>query len=425
MHFAHLLLIYKIIHVIIGVGTLKNNLQIQGGFFMIVKPKTRGFICTTAHPTGCRKIVENQIEYAKKNVSDTGCKKVLIIGASMGYGLSSRVAAAYSCGASTLGVIFDKPGLETKTGTAGWYNTAAFEEIAHADNLYAKTINGDAFSAEIKAKTIEMIKKDLGKVDMVIYSLAAPKRIAADGTIYSSVLKTTDKDYTNKTIDLKDNSIKEVTITPATDDEIMNTVKVMGGEDWKDWISALVQADAIEKNAVTIAFSYLGPELTHPMYYKGTIGKAKEHLFNTSKEITKEYSGIKAYISVNKALVTQSSSAIPIVPLYIAILYKIMKKKGTHEGCIEQMVRLFTDKLKKDSAVTDDQGMIRLDDLEMKPEIQDEVLKIWNTIDNGNVNESADIEGYWDDFFSLFGFGAKEIDYQEDVNPVYNISSIE
>lgn len=406
---------------------------------MIIKPKTRGFICTTAHPAGCRKIVADQIEYAKKNRPEQSfivgssvgcentafnCKKVLVIGSSMGYGLSARIAAAYSCGASTIGIIFDKEGTEKRTASAGWYNTAAFEEFAHSDGLYAKTINGDAFSQEIKQQTIELIRNDLGKVDTVIYSLAAPKRTTADGTTYSSVLKTTEGEYTNKTIDLKDNTVGEVTIEPATADEIENTVKVMGGEDWMDWITALTEADVIEKNAVTIAFSYIGPDLTHPIYKNGSIGKAKEHLFKTSKEITEKFDGITAYTSVNKALVTQSSTAIPVVPLYISILFKVMKESGNHEGCIEQMVRLFTDKLSKEGAVTDADGMIRLDDYEMEENIQNKVLKIWNSVTTENVMENADIKGFWDDFFALFGFGADGVDYEADVNPVYNIASI-
>ena len=342
----------------------------------------------------------------------------------MGYGLSSRIAAAYSAGASTIGIIFDKEGSEKKPASAGWYNTAAFEEAAHDDGLYAKTINGDAFSAEIKQQTIDLIKKDFGKVDMVIYSLAAPRRTTADGTVYSSVLKTTEGNYTNKTIDLKDNTIQEVTIEPATEEEVLHTVKVMGGEDWMDWIDALAAADAIEENAVTIAFSYLGPEITHPIYMNGSIGQAKKHVYETSKLISEKYSGIKAYTSVNKALVTQSSSAIPVVPLYISILFKVMKKAGTHEGCIEQMTRLFTDKLANGSAVTDSDGFIRLDDYEMKEDIQSEVKEIWNNVTTENVNESADVDGYWNDFFALFGFGAEGVDYEADISPVYDIPSL-
>ena len=391
---------------------------------MIIKPKTRGFICTTAHPEGCKKFVSEQIEYARAHKSGFACKKVLVIGASMGYGLSSRIAAAYSAGASTIGIIFDKEGSEKKPASAGWYNTAAFEEAAHDDGLYAKTINGDAFSAEIKQQTIDLIKKDFGKVDMVIYSLAAPRRTTADGTVYSSVLKTTEGNYTNKTIDLKDNTIHEVTIEPATEEEVLHTVKVMGGEDWMDWIDALAAADAIEENAVTIAFSYLGPEITHPIYMNGSIGQAKKHVYETSKLISEKYSGIKAYTSVNKALVTQSSSAIPVVPLYISILFKVMKKAGTHEGCIEQMTRLFTDKLANGSAVTDSDGFIRLDDYEMKEDIQSEVKEIWNNVTTENVNESADVDGYWNDFFALFGFGAEGVDYEADISPVYDIPSL-
>ena len=391
---------------------------------MIIKPKTRGFICTTAHPEGCKKFVSEQIEYARAHKSGFACKKVLVIGASMGYGLSSRIAAAYSAGASTIGIIFDKEGSEKKPASAGWYNTAAFEEAAHDDGLYAKTINGDAFSAEIKQQTIDLIKKDFGKVDMVIYSLAAPRRTTADGTVYSSVLKTTEGNYTNKTIDLKDNTIQEVTIEPATEEEVLHTVKVMGGEDWMDWIDALAAADAIEENAVTIAFSYLGPEITHPIYMNGSIGQAKKHVYETSKLISEKYSGIKAYTSVNKALVTQSSSAIPVVPLYISILFKVMKKAGTHEGCIEQMTRLFTDKPANGSAVTDSDGFIRLDDYEMKEDIQSEVKEIWNNVTTENVSESADVDGYWNDFFALFGFGAEGVDYEADISPVYDIPSL-
>ena len=312
---------------------------------MVIKPKVRGFICTTAHPQGCKAIVKEQIDHVKaQGHTENSPKKVLVIGASMGYGLATRISAAYSGGAATIGVIFDKPASGNRTATAGWYNTAAFEQFAAEDGLYAKTINGDAYSREIKEKTIELIKKDLGKVDCVVYSLAAPRRTTADGVQYTSVLKTVGQPYTNKTINLKDNTVNDITVEPATEEEITATVKVMGGEDWKDWIDALKAADAIEDNAVTVAYSYIGPDITHPMYADGSIGKAKDHLFETAKELTKN-GGVRAYISVNKALVTQSSAAIPIVPLYISILYKVMKEKGVHEGCIEQMCRMWNEKL--------------------------------------------------------------------------------
>lgn len=391
---------------------------------MIVKPKIRGFICTSSHPDGCRKNVENQINYVKKQPKVNGPKKVLVIGASTGYGLASRISAAFGCGAATIGIIFDKQGSDNRTGTAGWYNTAAFEDFAAQDGLYAKTINGDAFSTEIKDQTIELIKKDLGKVDMVIYSLAAPRRTGADGTVYSSVLKTTGSDYTNKTIDLKTKNISDATVTPASDEEIFNTVKVMGGEDWKDWIKALKDADAIEKNAVTVAYSYIGPELTHPMYFDGSIGAAKAHLLKTSKEITSEFNGITAYVSVNKALVTQSSAAIPIVPLYISILYKVMKEKNLHEGCIEQMYRLFAQKLFGGNIETDSEGRIRLDDLEMTEDIQKTVSELWDKINDENIDSCSDIDGYWEDFNELFGFGISGVDYDADTDITIGIKSL-
>ncbi len=383
---------------------------------MIVKPKVRGFICTTAHPVGCEAAVKAQIDYVKAQPKVNGPKKVLVVGSSMGYGLASRISAAYSCGAATIGVMFDRPASGNKTGTSGWYNTKAFEKLANADGIYAKTVNGDANSGECKKEVIDLIKSDLGKVDMVIYSLAAPRRTVGDVT-YSSVLKTTGSSYTNKSIDLKTNTVNEVTLEPATEEEIAATVKVMGGEDWEAWIDALKAADAIEDNAVTVAYSYIGPKITHPMYFEGSIGRAKAHLFETSKKLTEKYSdsGIKAYISVNKALVTQSSAAIPIVPLYITILYKVMKAQGTHEGCIEQMYRLFSEKLYGGSVPVDDGGRIRLDDLEMKPEVQDAVTKAWDELNGENLRDYADIDGYWEDFYALFGFGMDGVDYEADV----------
>ena len=384
---------------------------------MIITPKVRGFICTTAHPDGCKAAVKEQIEYVKAHKHAQGPKKVLVIGASMGYGLASRITAAYSFGAATVGVIFDKPASGARTASSGWYNTSAFEEFARKDGIYAKTVNGDAYSDDIKQQTISLIKQDLGKVDLVIYSLAAPRRTMPDGSTYTSVLKTVGEPYTNKTIDLKNRVVNDITVTPASDEEITATIKVMGGEDWKAWIDALKAADAIDENAVTVAYSYIGPEITHPMYADGSIGKAKDHLFATSKEITAD--GIKAYISVNKALVTQSSAAIPIVPLYISILYKVMKEHNVHEGCIEQMYRLLNEKLYNDTGavVTDDQNRIRLDDLEMQPEIQSEVDQLWSTISTENLSTHADLDGYFSDFYKLFGFGIDGVDYDADTDP--------
>lgn len=391
---------------------------------MIVKPKIRGFICTTAHAEGCKAVVQSQIDYIKSKPHANGPKKVLVIGASMGYGLASRITAAYSFQAATIGVIFDKPAAGARTATSGWYNTAAFEEFAHADGLYAKTINGDAYSEEIKQKTIEMIKKDLGKVDAVIYSLAAPRRTMPDGNIYSSVLKTVGESYTNKTIDLKTNTVSDITIEPASEEEITATVKVMGGEDWKLWIEALKAADAIEENAVTVAYSYIGPEITHKIYADGSIGKAKDHLFETAKEMTAAPDGIKAYISVNKALVTQSSAAIPIVPLYISILYKVMKEHNLHEGCIEQMYRLLNEKLYSGEVQTDSEGRIRLDDYEMREEIQNEVNQYWKDISTENLAQYTDLDGYHKDFYQLFGFSVDGIDYEAEINADVKIPSL-
>ncbi|MBQ5319692.1 MAG: trans-2-enoyl-CoA reductase family protein [Oscillospiraceae bacterium] len=392
---------------------------------MIVKPKIRGFICTTAHPDGCKAIVKEQIDYVKKCGRIDGPKKVLVIGASMGYGLASRISAAFGSGASTIGVIFDKQGTDTKPGSAGWYNTAAFEEYAKADGLYAKTINGDAFSSAIKDETIALIKKDFGKVDMVVYSLATPRRTTSDGTVYSSVLKTVGGDFTNKSIDVKTGAVSNVTITPATEQEIHATVKVMGGEDWKEWIGALKAADAIEDGAITVAYSYIGPEVTHPIYKDGSIGRAKAHLAETAKEITKSIDGVSAYVSVNKALVTQSSSAIPIVPLYISILYKVMKEMNIHEGCIEQMQRMFAEKIYGGEVKVDAENLIRLDDWEMREDVQAKVAEAWDKINAENLNELADIDGYNKDFIKLFGFEADGVDYEAETDTAVGIASLE
>lgn len=392
---------------------------------MIIAPKVKGFMCTTAHPAGCEAAVKQQIEYVKGMPKTEGPKKVLVIGASMGYGLASRIVASYSCGADTMGIIFDKPAKGKRTASAGWYNTAAFEKLATADGYYAKTLNGDAYSQEMKDETIALIKKDWGKVDMVVYSIAAPRRTAPDGVTYRSVLKTTDKPYTNKTIDLLTKEMTEATIEAATEEEIFETEKVMGGEDWKLWIEALDAAGVLAENAVTVAYSYIGPELTYPIYYEGSIGRAKQHLYRTGEQLRKEYPNYSSYVSVNKAVVTQSSAAIPVVPLYISLLYKIMKEKGKHEGCIEQMYRMFHDRLYAETVETDEEMRIRVDDYEMDEEIQNAVKKAWDEVSKENIDELADLEGYWQEFYEIFGFQVDAVAYDEPVNANVEIPSLQ
>lgn len=383
---------------------------------MIVEPKVKGFICTTAHPVGCETNVNHQIRYVKENGRMEGPKKVLVIGASTGYGLASRIAAAFGLGAATIGVMFEKEASGKRTATPGYYNTKAFDEAAKREGLYAKSFNRDAFSSETKEEVIQTIKQDLGQVDMVIYSLAAPRRTMTDGTTYVSTLKTTGEPFTEKSWNLQNNTVGEASIPSATEEEIKATVKVMGGEDWMDWIDALAAADAIAKDAVTIAYSYIGPKLTYPVYHEGTIGMAKKHLKESADAITKKQMGIKAYVSVNKALVTQASAAIPIVPLYFAVLYKVMKEKGIHEGCIEQMERLFKDKLFGTGGVLlSEDGMIHMDDWEMREDVQSEVMEIWGRINGDNLFELSDINGYWEDFYHMFGFRFPEVDYTADV----------
>lgn len=384
---------------------------------MVVEPKVKGFICTTAHPKGCEESVRRQIESTKKFGRAEGPKKVLVIGSSTGYGLASRIAVTYGYGADTIGVAFERESNGKRTATAGWYNTKAFEKIAGEDGYYAKSFNGDGFSREMKDDVIQCIKEDFGKVDMVVYSMAAPRRTLPSGITVSSVLKTVGEPFTNKTLDLRTNEIKEVTVPEADEDEIKATIQVMGGGDWRDWIMSLYDAGVLADGAVTLAYSYIGPVVTHAIYKDGSIGQAKKHLYDTSVELTNKYKdiGLKAYISVNKALVTQSSAAIPIVPLYISMLYKVMKEKGLHEGCIEQMNRLFLEKLAGGVVQTDEAGRIRLDDYEMKEEIQNRIAEVWDSVDSESIKDLGDIKGYWDEFYNMFGFGYENVDYSEDV----------
>lgn len=383
---------------------------------MKIEPKVRGFLCTTAHPKGCRESVRRQIAVARAAAPAVGPKHALVIGASTGYGLASRIALAYTCGADTMGVQLERPASLKRTATAGWYNTQAFSEFAKEDGRYAKTFNIDAFSNEAKQQVIEQIRQDFGQVDMVVYSLAAPRRTMPDGTVYQSVLKTVGQPFQNKTLDLRTGEVATAEISPASQEEIVATVKVMGGEDWEAWIHALSEAGVLADDAVTLAYSYIGPQLTYPVYHEGTIGQAKKHLKETADRLCADYAknGLRAMISVNKALVTQASAAIPIVPLYISILYRVMKEKGLHEGCIEQMVRLFGQKLYP-AAQADESGFIRLDDYEMREEVQREVMRRWEMITTETVSELADTEGYWEDFYHMFGFHYENVDYEEDI----------
>ncbi len=389
----------------------------------------RGFICLTAHPKGCEQNVINQISYVQSKGTIEGPKKVLVIGASTGFGLASRITSAFSSGAATIGVFFEKPPQEGKPASPGWYNTVAFQQQAANAGLYAKSINGDAFSNEVKQKTIDLIKADLGKIDLIIYSLASPVRTnPVTGITHRSVLKPIGNTYSNKTVDFHTGIVSNISIEPCTDEEINNTVAVMGGEDWEMWMDALTAADALEENATTIAYSYIGPSLTEAVYRKGTIGKAKDHLEATAFTITDKLKPIngKAYVSVNKALVTQASSAIPVIPLYISLLYKTMKEKGIHEGCIEQIQRLFQDRLFTGNAIpTDEQGRIRIDDWEMREDVQNDITALWPKASTETLGEIGDLNGYKSDFLNLFGFAVEGVDYAADVNENITIPQLQ
>ncbi|NKI28021.1 trans-2-enoyl-CoA reductase family protein [Arenibacter sp. 6A1] len=395
---------------------------------MIIEPRTRGFICLTSHPKGCEQNVINQIDYIKSKGAIDGPKKVLVIGASTGFGLASRITSAFGANASTIGVYFEKPPSEGRPASPGWYNTAAFETQAHKEGLYAKSINGDAFSNEIKRQTLDLIKEDLGQVDLVIYSLASPVRTHPDtGVKYKSVLKPIGDTFQNKTVDFHTGKVTEVSIAPAEGDDIENTVAVMGGEDWKMWIDALKAEGLLAPDFNTVAYSYIGPSLTEAVYRKGTIGRAKDHLEATAFDITdtlKDLNG-KAYVSVNKALVTQASSAIPVIPLYISLLYKVMKEMDIHEGCIEQIQRLFSDRLYADTIPTDEQGRIRIDDWEMRDDVQARVAELWKEATTETLPEIGDLKGYDTDFFNLFGFKVPGVDYDADVNEVVAIPGLQ
>lgn len=388
---------------------------------MIIQPKTRGFICTTAHPAGCAEQVKQQIDFVTKQSKISGPKNVLVVGASTGYGLASRIVSAFGAGANTIGVYFDRAAEGGRTASAGWYNSAAFEEEAQKAGLKSYSIVGDAFSTDIKDKTIQLIKEQIGKIDLVIYSVASPRRVdPLTGEVYNSVIKPLGDTYSNKTVNFHTGEVSVATIEPATAEEKEATIKVMGGEDWQLWIEALQAAEVLAEDATTVAYSYIGPAITHAVYRDGTIGAAKNHLEATSHDLHKKLSatGGRAYVSVNKALVTQSSAAIPVVPLYISALFKVMQEEGIHEGCIEQIYRLFAERLYTGQEVpVDEKRLIRIDDLEMLPHIQEKVAQIWEQLTTENVYELTDLVSYRKEFFHLFGFECDNVDYEAEVNP--------
>ena len=395
---------------------------------MVIKPKIRGFICTNAHPVGCAEHVQEQINYVKaQGPLSNAPKNVLVIGASTGYGLASRITAAFGGGAKTLGIFFEKEGSERKTGSAGWYNTAAFQAAAEEAGLWSKNINGDAFSNEIKQKAIDTIKADLGKIDLVIYSLASPRRTDPNtGETYSSTLKPIGSDITTKNLNTSKRVIDEVTVEAANQEDIDNTIKVMGGEDWEMWIDALKEADVLADNFKTTAYTYIGKELTWPIYGHATIGKAKEDLDRATqaiKESTKDLNG-EAYVSSLNAVVTQASSAIPIMPLYISALFKVMKADGTYEGTIEQIHSLFTENLYGETPRFDEGGHLFQNYKELEDDVQARVQHVWDTVDTDTIDELTDYVGYHNEFLRLFGFGIESVDYEQDVNPDVAISQL-
>lgn len=395
---------------------------------MVIKPKIRGFMCTTAHPVGCAANVRQQIEYVKARPAiENGPKRVLVLGASTGYGLASRISAAFGCGAATIGVFFEREGSDTKPASAGWYNSAAFHEAADEAGLYARSINGDAFSNEVKSKVIDLVREDLGQVDLVVYSLAAPRRIHPDsGEVYSSTLKPIGKSVTQRGINTDKETVQEVTLEAATEEDIANTVAVMGGEDWQMWIDALDDAGVLAKGAKTTAYTYVGEKITWDIYWDGTIGAAKKDLDTRVIDIRSRLAvnDGDARVSVLKAVVTQASSAIPIMPLYLSLLFKVMKEEGTHEGCIEQVYGLFHDSLYGADPVLDSEGRVRADDKELQPHVQEAVSNAWEQVTTENLHELTDFRGYKQEFLRLFGFEVEGVDYDADVDPVVPIRGL-
>jgi enoyl-[acyl-carrier protein] reductase / trans-2-enoyl-CoA reductase (NAD+) len=395
---------------------------------MIIKPRVRGFLCITTHPTGCEANVKNQIDYVKaQGPIDNGPKRVLVIGASTGYGLASRISSAFGAGASTLGIFFEKEGTERKPGTAGWYNSAAFHKFAEGEGLYAKSINGDAFSNEIKEKTIETIKADLGQVDLVVYSLAAPRRQhPVTGEVHNSTLKPIGGDTVQKGVNTDKEEVQDFHLEQANQEEIDNTVAVMGGEDWQMWIEALDEAGVLADGAKTTAYTYIGEKLTWDIYWHGTIGAAKKDLDKRVVDIRERLAakGGDARVSVLKAVVTQASAAIPAMPIYLALLFKVMKEQGTHEGCIEQVDGLFRESLYGAEPYLDDEGRLRADRKELDPAVQSAVADLWTDINTETLRQLSDFAGYKREFLQLFGFEVDGVDYDADVDPVAPIANM-
>ena len=391
---------------------------------MIIQHKVKGFICTTAHPIGCQSNVQEQIEAVqRRGPIANGPKRVLVIGSSTGYGLASRITAAFACGAGTIGVFFEKPAAGKRTATAGWYNAAALQKAADQAGLYARNINGDAFSNDVKQAAIDLIKAELGQVDLVVYSLASPRRIHPEtGIVYSSTLKPIGKPVTATGLDTDREIVKQFTLPPATQEEIDNTVAVMGGDDWQGWLHALGAAGALSSVCKTTAYTYVGEKMTRDIYWDGTIGAAKKDLDRTAAVLRNE--GLDARVSVLKGVVTQSSAAIPIMPIYLALLFRVMKRDGTHEGCIEQIYRLFAECLYSANPRRDDVGRNRVDEKELRAATQSEVETLWSQVTTENLNAISDYRGFRADFLKLFGFGVAGVSYDAETDAEVPIASL-
>ncbi|RTE67509.1 trans-2-enoyl-CoA reductase family protein [Amphritea opalescens] len=396
---------------------------------MIIKPKIRGFICTTTHPVGCERNIQEQIDYTKaQGPIANGPKRVLVIGSSSGYGMSSRISAAFGCGAATIGVFFEKPATERKTGTAGWYNAAAFDKKAHEAGLYAKSLNGDAFSNEAKQKTIDLIKEDLGQIDLVVYSLASPVRKMPDtGEVIRSCLKPIGETYRSTAIDTNKDVIIEAEVEPATEQEIADTVTVMGGQDWELWVNMLDEAGVLAEGCKSVAYSYIGTDITWPIYWDGALGQAKKDVDRAAGELNAKLAakGGSANVAVLKSVVTQASSAIPVMPLYLSMVFKIMRAEGVHEGCMEQVYRLFNTGIAGDSGKVDGENRLRMDDWELRDDIQQKCSELWPQVTSENLFELTDYQLYKDEFLKLFGFGLEGVDYEEDISPLVEFDVID